>query len=82
MERFNRTLEAMLAKTVSKHQQDGPAYRTTIHKATDYTSFHVTFGRSPVLPVALMMGVPVKQKEALTLQKKLDFHRCTTVSYM
>jgi len=70
VERFNRTLEAMLAKTVSEHQQDWDqhipkllfAYRTAIHEATGYTPFHVTFGHSPVLPVDIMIGAPIKQK--------------------
>ena len=72
VERFNRTLEAMLAKTVSDNQKDWDqhipklmfAYRTTIHESTGYTPFHVTFGRSPVLPVDIMIGAGIKQKEA------------------
>ena len=72
VERFNRTLEAMLAKTVSEHQQDWDqhipkllfAYRTAIHEATGYTPFHVTFGRSPVLPVDIMIGASIQQKES------------------
>jgi len=59
-----RTLEAMLAKTVSENQQDWDrhipklllAYRTAIHETTGYTPFRVTFGRSPVLPVETMIG--------------------------
>ena len=72
VERFNRTLESMLAKTVNENQQDWDqhipklllAYRTAIHEATGYTPFHVTFGRSPVLPVDILIGAPVKQKES------------------
>ena len=72
VERFNHTLETMIAKTVSEHQQDWDqhipkllfAYRIAIHEATGYTPFHVIFGRSPVLPVDIMMGIPVKQKES------------------
>ena len=59
VERFNRTLESMLAKVVSDHQTDWDhhlpqvllAYRTAIHDTTGFTPFHITFGRSPVLPV-------------------------------
>ena len=55
VERFNRTLEAMLSKTIQQNQRDWDqhlpivmfAYRTAIHEATGYTPFHVTFGRSP-----------------------------------
>ena len=39
------------------------AYRTTIHESIGYTPFHVTFGQSPVLPVDIMIGAAVKQKE-------------------
>jgi len=57
-ERFNHTLESMLAKTVKDNQKDWDqqiprlmfACRTTIHESTGYTPFHVTFGRSPTLP--------------------------------
>ena len=74
----------MLAKTVSEHQQDWDqhipkllfAYRTAIHKAMGYTPFHVTFGRSPVIPVDIMMGVPVKQKESTVP----EFVRCLNSS--
>ena len=72
VERFNRTLEAMLAKTVKDNQQDWDrhipklllAYRTAIHETTGYTPFHVMFGRSPVLPVEIMIGVTSTQKES------------------
>ena len=52
VERFNCTLEAMLAKTISDNQKDWDqyipklmfAYRTAIHESTGYTPFYVTFG--------------------------------------
>ena len=64
VERFNRTLESMLAKVVSDHQTDWDyhlpqllfAYRTTIHETTGFTPFHITFGRSPILPLEAMTG--------------------------
>ena len=80
VERFNHTLEAMLAKTISDNQKDWDqhiprlmfAYRTTIHESTP---FHVTFGRSPTLPVDIMIGAPVKQKEATVLPQFVkDLH--------
>ena len=54
VERFNRTLEAMLAKVVSDHQRDWDshlprvlfAYRTAIHETTGFTPFHVTWSFS------------------------------------
>ena len=71
VERFNRTLVAMLAKTISDNQKDWDqhipklmfAYRTTIHKSTGYNPFHVTFGQSPILPVDIMVGAPIKYKK-------------------
>ena len=66
VERFNRTLEGMLSKVVSDHQRDWDehlqkvlfAYRTAIHESTGYLPFLVTFGRSPNLPVDVVLGRP------------------------
>ena len=33
------------------------AYRTAIHEATGYTTFYVMFGRSPLLPIDVMLGI-------------------------
>jgi len=60
----------VLAKTVKDNQQDWDrhipklllAYRTAIHESTGYTPFHVMFGRSPVLPVEIMIGAASTQK--------------------
>ena len=90
VERFNRTLEAMLAKTISDNQKDWDqhipklmfAYRTTIHESTGYTPFHVTFGRSPILPVDMMIGAPVKQREATALPQFVrDLHSSLKTVY-
>ena len=32
------------------------AYRTAVHESTGFTPFHVTFGRSPVLPIEVFLG--------------------------
>lgn len=64
VERFNRTLESMLAKVVQANQRDWDihlpkvlfAYRTAIHESTQFTPYHLTFGRSPMLPVDVMLG--------------------------
>ena len=56
----------MLAMVVNGHQTDWDlhlphvlmAYRTAIHDATGFSPFHITFGRSPVIPVDIMMGAP------------------------
>ena len=66
MKRFNRTLEGMLSKVVSDHQRDWDehlqkvlfAYRTAIHESTGYSPFLVIFGRSPNLPVDVVLGRP------------------------
>ena len=64
VERFNRTLEAILAKTVKSNQRNWDtclhkalfAYRTAIRGSTGYTPFHLMFGRSPQLPIDVMLG--------------------------
>jgi len=72
VERFNRTLEAILAKTVQSNQRNWDtclpkalfAYRTAIHESTGYTPFHLMFGRSPQLPIDVMLGRVDDQSEA------------------
>ena len=64
VERFNRTLESMLAKVVTDNQKDWDkhlpqvlfAYRTSLHETTKYTPYFLNFGRSPTLPVDIMLG--------------------------
>ena len=64
VERFNRTIEAILAKTVENDQHDWDsqlpkalfAYRTAIHESTNFTPYHLNFGRSPQLPIDLMLS--------------------------
>ena len=64
VERFNRTLEAMLAKYVSKNQKDWDnhlqlvmlAYRSSVHETTKQTPFFMSFGREVRLPVDVMFG--------------------------
>ena len=66
VERFNRTLEAMLAKVVQTNQRDWDvhlpkvlfAYRTAVHDATLFTPYHLVFGHSPMLPVDVMLDRP------------------------
>ena len=61
----------MLAKVVSDHQTDWDthlpqvlfAYRTSIHDTTGFTPFHITFGRSPILPIDTMIGIPPLQRK-------------------
>lgn len=58
-ERFNQTLQGMLAKLVSEHQDDWDdcldtcvfAYNTSVHESTQYSPFEVMFGRKATLPI-------------------------------
>ena len=64
VERFNRTLEAMLSKEIEEHQKDWDdhlqkvlfAYRTAVHDTTRYTSYFIISGRSPNLPIDILLG--------------------------
>ena len=65
VERFNRTLEDMLAKTIGEGNQQNwdiylpkalLAYRTSLHEVTGFTPYHLVFGHSPQLPIDVMLG--------------------------
>ena len=64
VERFNRTLEAMLSRVVEEHQKDWDchlqkvlfAFRTAVHESTGYTPLFVMSGRSPNLPIDVLLG--------------------------
>lgn len=64
VERLNRTVEAILAKTVKENQRDWDrclqkalfAYRTSVHEVTGFTPFHLVLGRTPQLPIDAMLG--------------------------
>lgn len=64
MERFNRTLEAILSKVVAENQRDWDchipkalfAYRTAFHESSGYSPFRVNFGCSPLLPIDIAVG--------------------------
>ena len=70
VERFNRTLEAMLSKYVSDNQRDWDvhlslvmmAYRSSVHKATTFTPYFMMFGREICLPVDIMLSTHVNQE--------------------
>ena len=61
---FNRTLEAMLSKVVRENQKDWDlhilkvlfAYQPSFHESTGCSPFRINFGRSPSLPVNVMLG--------------------------
>ena len=64
VERFNRTIEAMLAKVVKESQRDWDyhlqkallAYRTAVHETTGFSPYHLNFGHSPALPIDIILG--------------------------
>ena len=62
VERFNRTLLDMLAKTTHNHPNDWEccvrkvcmAYNSSVHPSTGFSPFFLMFGREAKLPVELM----------------------------
>jgi len=66
IERFHRTLNAMLGKIISSHQRDWEevlphvlaAYRASIHQVTGYTPNRLLFGRENRVPLDLVYGRP------------------------
>ena len=59
VERFNRTLEAILSNVVAENQRDWDchipkvlfAYRMAFHESSGYSPFRVNFGHSSLLPI-------------------------------
>ena len=66
VERFNRTLIAMLSTAATDHPFDWEAqlrplcmaYNTSIHTTTGYSPFFLMYGRKVQLPLELMYGGP------------------------
>eukprot|EP00731_Ephydatia_muelleri_P012602 Em0006g1496a len=73
VERFNRTLEAMLSKVVEEHQKDWDchlqkvlfAFRTAVHESTGYTPLFVMSGCSHNLPIDVLLGRAQTQGQEL-----------------
>ena len=69
VERFNRTLEAMLASVVQEDQLDWDlqipfvmsAYRASRHASTGFSPNFLMMGREVTLPVEIMYGRPVAE---------------------
>ena len=89
VERFNRTLEAILAKTIEDDQHEWDsllpkalfAYRTAVHDSTHFSPFHLTFGRSPQIPIDLMLGRIQPSKRCSYPQFVDDAHKQLKTSY-
>ena len=76
MERFNRTLEAILSKVIADNQKDWDihipkalfAYRTALHESSGYSPFRINFGRSPILPINIVVGrLPLQESDVLCM---------------
>eukprot|EP00731_Ephydatia_muelleri_P017867 Em0010g965a len=73
VERFNRTLEAMLSKVDEEHQKEWDchlqkvlfSFRTAVHESTGYTPLFVMSGRSPNLPIDVLLGRAQTQGQEL-----------------
>ena len=89
VERFNRTLEAMLAKIIQDDQHDWDsllpkalfAYRTAVHDSTHFSPFHLTFGRSPQLPIDLILSRIEPSKQHSYPQFVKEAHKQLKASY-
>ena len=65
-ERFNRTMNAMLAQYVSANQKDWDvwipsvlfAYRTAVHDSTGFSPYKLLFGREPKQPIDYQFPLP------------------------
>ena len=69
-ENWNRTLKGLLKAKVDGNverwdEQIGAclmAYRSSVHRSTGYTPFHLMYGREMKLPLDIMMGVPDQEE--------------------
>jgi hypothetical protein len=69
VEHFNRTLQTILAKYISKQQHNWDqllpytlsAYRTQPHEVTGESPFYMLYGHEPNLPMDITAGIPVDQ---------------------
>ena len=71
VERFHRTMNAILAKTIDDHHRDWDsqlpfamaAYRASRHKGTDYSPNFLVLGTEVHMPLDLMYGTPDESYE-------------------
>ena len=72
VERMNRTLQSMLAKSVNDEQSNWSqqlsyvmmAYRTSVHESTGYTPHFLVYGQEVCLPIDFMYPNPSDQPPA------------------
>ena len=69
VERFHRTLNAMLGKVISESQRDWDervpfvmmAYRASVHSSTQFTPNKLFLGRENRMPIDLVMGLQTEE---------------------
>jgi len=74
VERFHKTLNSMLAKSVRESQRDWDekvplvlaAYRATPHSSTGFSPNQLFLGREVRMPIDLVMGFPIDEGAAST----------------
>ena len=83
VERFNRTLTAMLAKTVQRGGRDWDqhlpyvlfAYRASLQESTQESPFFLLYGRDPRLPNESVLS-PSKSRQLTDLVELSLLRRC------
>jgi hypothetical protein len=89
VERFHRTLNAMLAKVINESQRDWDehlqlvlaAYRASPHNSTGYSPNLLFLGRDTRMPLDLVMGLPAEERDPsfttedfiVDMQRRADF---------
>ena len=71
-ERFNRTMNSMLAQYVDKNQTDRDlwvpsvlfVYKTAVHSSTGHSQYEMVFGRSPKQPIEFKIPAGQASSEA------------------
>jgi len=71
VERFHRTLNAILGKIISENQRDWcekvpiatAAYRASVHEATGYTPNRLMLGRETRAPLDIVVGCPPEEQQ-------------------
>ena len=66
VERYHRTLNTILAKTIASNQRDwcekvpiaAAAYRASTHEATGFSPNYLVLGRENRMPIDLVLGMP------------------------
>ena len=73
VERYHRTLNAILGKIISENQRDwcknvpiaATANRASVQEATGYTPNRLMLGRETLAPLDIVMGVPPGEEAGL-----------------